>query len=1180
MHSNEFKNIDNKVLKLVPIFEKYIFEDLAKACFAINVYKLNKSCQESQMALNLALFRVKKYGKERINTYKEFVGFYELIREIINSTAFDDYIVEDFGEVKIEFDEEVFRVLIGTGYSHSYIVIKLLIEFSKKYNKKTELKMVLNYLSSLLELFSIQRSINISKNIGLCIPTKEIFDLTKEFFDKFESIPNIDFLQHLFQSEYIEHTYFIRKNKIYPLYNIGILISLWNNWVSSVDYSDSILLNKSLLYKHLDTIDSYHDEDESPVALFPVIVSEKEINISNKIIDFALLSERGIVIGIQAESCDEDLMKLIQGIEEVKLHGNLCLNEKRVYADGKERVIGVNKNCQIQYLIYNSYNNPCLPCYNSVDESCCPIYTYFDVYGMLLYTASVDEIVEFLKLDKKSESVFEFSLGGRICKFLYWKENNRVTQIGAIDYSVLDYDFNNEDCYLLNFFKQNGNSYPFISNQYLFKEPFVWGIKKIDNNVFQFVNKYSSGFGGLIISLNNKAIFFAQNAALLVKCDYDEEVQIINVVDDILKNFIKENIMNINSKDILKFKFIEILYMPETVFTQQFKLILDGAYIKYCYKIEDNNCYINYTINKNKLLSDIHRAKNREIEAKFLSELFSVIIKDEQMDYFQELLNFISHKKKTVSNLLFKINYYYNAKAITTKISDEVRIKIENKLARFVRDDGFAIGEYSDKILNRILRKLIDSLINNMEMSMSRYNEYNLHIVLLSYLSSITHQIYVDKMKYGNFKDLDDAIKTDIDTSIIKDRENNKELYRAIMFCIETNLSIKHTGDIQFSTEDLLELIVLSQKVISLNDFAELSVFMPDMVSIKINNDFTISQFVKNETHNENVIRNRYNAVEYPIQNIQENNEYMDKINVAFSNNYGFTIADLSDACMYLMKTCDKNAEQISYNVFKISIVKFCEELRKICNMSIEKIYKILLYLCIDRNKIKVNKNGASYIEINERKGRFNRFEIRNIVNYGDFIIFSPTMVANFDRILHYGIFDFYLPYEEGIENIASIIKEWKTEYEKRMPQDIGKLFSYLNPKLKVYYNIDLYKYFKSELFKVDLGDYDVLVFDIENKIIWNIESKVVLKKGRIPDLKNENNSIKEYIKKFKRRIDYLQQNCDYVLNSFGINDRNFTLKSYMVFNKVVSYNNTDASFKILCFGEIKNIIEEKYYRK
>lgn len=1177
MQSKEFKNIESKVSKLVLIFEKYTFEDLAKACFSINVYKLNKSCQESQMALNLALFRTRKFGKKRICTYNEFIEFYNFIREIIGATIIDDYIVEDFGEVRIAFDDGLFRILIGTGYSHSYIVTKLLIEFSKNYNKVSDLKKVLNYLSSLLEFFQIQRSFNVSNNIDMSIPTEEIFNLTKKFFDEFANMPNIDFLLNLFQSEYIEHTYFIKKDKIYPLYNVGILISLWNNWVNSIDFNDNILLNKGLLYKYLGIIDSFHDVERTPVALFPVVVSENGIDVSNERIDFALMSEKGIVLGIQAESCDEDVVQLVQEIENRKMNGDLCISENRIYVEGKKRVIGVNKNCQIYYLIYNSYNNPSLPYYNLVDNSCYQIYTYFDVYGMLLYATSVDEILEFIKFDKKQDNVFEVSFGGKICKFLAWKKNNHVMQIGAIDYSISNFDFNIEDQYLFEFFKQNSEYYPFLSNQYLFNEPFVWEITRIDNNVFQYVKKYHCGFGGLIISLNNKTILFAQNAEILKECNYDEEIQIISVIDDVVKNFIKENII---SNDILKYRFTEILYIPETVFEKNVNVKMEGNYTKYCYRIEDNNCYLNYTINKNKLLNDIHEAQDREVEVKNIIDLFSIIIKDEHIDYFKELLSMISNKKKTVSNLLFKINYYYNTKAITIKISDEVTLNVENKLARLVKYDNFAIGEYSEKVLNKILRKLIDGLINDMEMSMSKYHEYDLHIVLLSCLSSITHQIYVEKLKYGSFKDLDDAIKVDLDTSIIEERENNKELYRAIMFCIETNLSTKHTDEKNFSKNDLIELIALSKKVISLNDFAELSVFMPDMVSIKINNDFTISQFVKNETHNENVIRNRYNAVEYPIQNIQENNEYIDKINVAFSNNYGFSIADLSDACMYLMKTCDRNAEQISYNVFKISIVEFCEELRKICNMSREKIYKILLYLCIDRNKIKVNKNGASYIEINERKGRFNRFEIRNIVNYGDFIIFSPAVVANFDRILHYGIFDFYLPYEEGIENIASVIKEWKTEYEKRMPQDIAKLFSYLNPKLKVYYNIDLSKHFKSELFKVDLGDYDVLVFDIENKIIWNIESKVILKKGRIPDLKNENNSIKEYIKKFKRRIDYLQQNCDYVLNSFGINDRNFTLKSYMVFNKVVSYNNTDASFKILCFGEIKNIIEEKYYRK
>ena len=1184
MKSNEFKNIEIKVSKLLPIFENYVFEDLARACFTINVYKLNKSCQETQMALNLSLFRTKKHGEKRINTYKEFTSFYESIKDIVRSTVFDDYIVEDFGEVKIIFDNEIFSILIGTGYSHSYIAIKLLIEFSKKYNKGLELKKVIKYSSDLLNFFHVQKYIDISNNTDLNIPTEKIFNLTKEYFNQFESMQNIEYLENLLQSELIEHSYFIKKDKLYPLYNTGMLISLWNKWISSTELKDRILLNRDLLYEYLNVMDSFHSIDSDPIALFPVMLRNNEYNISNDKIDFVLMSKNGIILGIQTENYDDTLKQLINKIENSKAEGGLHIYEKRIYTDKKNRVIDINKNCQIQYLIYNSYNNPCLPNCSFAGGSHNRIYTFFDIYGFLLYAVSIEEIIEFLKYDKKSDNIFEICFGGKICKFLTWKDNNHIVQTGAIDYSIINYDYNNEDWYLYNFFKQNSGCYPFLSSKYLFEEPFIWEINKVDNNIYQYVNKYCKGFGGLTISINNKTIFFAQNAEFLLECNYAEEIQIISVVDDIIKKFLKENYKNFKNKDLLKFKLVEVLYMPEIVFVENNDLKYNGIYIKYSYKIENNNCHIIYTIDKMKLLMNIHDATNREVEMKFIFELLSVVIKDEQIDYFNETLVNTSKKKKTVTNLLFNINYYYNNKTIIMKINDEIIMNVENRLAKLVKLNGFNIGEYRGNFSNAILRKLISSLIDDIETSMCRYNEYDLHIVLLSYLSSVTHEIYIDKLKYGSFQDLDDAIKVDIDNSIMLERENNRELYRAIIFCIETNFSIKHTNVKHFSKEDILELIVISKKIILLNDFAELSAFLPDMVSIKINDDFTISQLMKNEKHNEDVIRNRYNVAEYSIQNIQLNTYYIDKINEAFTNYYGFSIADLSDACIFLMAICDKKAEEIIDNVFKISIVKFYEELEKVSKISKEKIAKILLYLCIDKNKIKINKNGTSYIEINERKNRFNRFEIRNIVKNDNYIIFSPTMVANFDRMLHYGIFDFYLPYEKGIENIVDIIKDWKHEYENRMPFDIAKLFNKYNPNLKqnndIYINLDLYKHFKNELYDKDLGDYDVLVIDKENRIIWNIESKVIIKKGRIPDLKNENNSIKDYIVMFKRRIEFLKDNVGKILNSFEIKDENFSIKSYMVFNKVVSYENEDDSFKIICYGDIERIIGEEYNQK
>ena len=88
------------------------------------------------------------------------------------------------------------------------------------------------------------------------------------------------------------------------------------------------------------------------------------------------------------------------------------------------------------------------------------------------------------------------------------------------------------------------------------------------------------------------------------------------------------------------------------------------------------------------------------------------------------------------------------------------------------------------------------------------------------------------------------------------------------------------------------------------------------------------------------------------------------------------------------------------------------------------------------------------------------------------------------------------------------------------------------------------------------LGDYDVFAVDINNKSIWIVECKVIEKVATFYDMyRQQNRFFNEHKEdeKFQRRIDYLRENADQVIQQLGCTDYiGYKVIPYMCMNKVL----------------------------
>jgi hypothetical protein len=283
---------------------------------------------------------------------------------------------------------------------------------------------------------------------------------------------------------------------------------------------------------------------------------------------------------------------------------------------------------------------------------------------------------------------------------------------------------------------------------------------------------------------------------------------------------------------------------------------------------------------------------------------------------------------------------------------------------------------------------------------------------------------------------------------------------------------------------------------------------------------------------------------------------------------------------MQLDITHDGVAQEIHPNVFSIKKTELESSFWGLLGekkYTLDDVEKALDFLILDPTLLKTICGSPSHeiLPIWEREKRDNRFSVKPIIVVDACCVFSPVIMNQILRLWRSGIAEWYLPYEIGLKNLKSVLKQWKKRYEDEMVQDIAALFR-ANSEYSVHPEVELFKRFPDDEYPEELGDYDVVAINIPRKEMWLIESKVLQKVGSIYEDQMQQRSFFFQHKddeKFQRRIDYVKKNTSKVLASFGIAGDNYTVIAYMVTNKLFESRYKDLSFPIITFSEMNDLI-------
>ena len=267
-------------------------------------------------------------------------------------------------------------------------------------------------------------------------------------------------------------------------------------------------------------------------------------------------------------------------------------------------------------------------------------------------------------------------------------------------------------------------------------------------------------------------------------------------------------------------------------------------------------------------------------------------------------------------------------------------------------------------------------------------------------------------------------------------------------------------------------------------------------------------------------------------------------------------------------------------NVIKVNedslIDNFIECLVK--SITKKEVLCIIEFLTTDKDKLKLWKGEIrDFLPINERENRDNRFDVRPLIKNNDEIVFSPSVMKELHNKWKYGLMDFYLPYEIGLNKTTKVLELWKKRYEDLMVYDIREIFSKCGFK-NIWINAELHSLDKEGNHPNSLGDYDVLVVDEERVEIWLIESKVLSKVGSIHEMYMQQSNFflnHKYDEKFQRRIDYMEEHYKVVLKGLRLDDsKDYKIKAYMITNKIFS-RYKKISYPIISIHELEQLLSE-----
>ena len=1185
-----FYNLSDKANKLISIIQTYRINDLVAAIFALTSWRDNRSAQESCLALNRALIECSFFGDKPIETYEDFAGFFQIIEPILKVTHLDDMVINDFGEVQVCVDDKFYPIITGTGHTGSvYSAVNFLEHIASSLGLQVQTQNILAYQKNIIDALS---SSNVSKfddfHIAFDMPVREFFYDVKDYIS---SMPTRELDTKIFQilmqpNEPTVKTHFIQKNNVlFPLFNPSLILDYYTNLLGTATLENIKEHIHTALRKKIEAIHLSTSDNVATTLMYNAKVSIDQKLSSIKDVTFLYAQGKTVLLLIDVDGMENSQVQ--KYIEELSV---LHKEERLGFVDlnhpvGKGQFFGIKvpNEQPLDIIPFNHHTNLNEPYIQLGSRTDITIFTAVDLMFSLMMAEDVEEVVDFVKYRAKKEPSQIFSWGLSDI-FSLWKQEKGYISKGAVEYDMMNVSFETSAAYVFDLFSEWKEVFPFCLRGLPMGFPEQWIITLDENNVSQFARKGMNPQGGAAFLLNNGGFIFSSYDFLGIMRDQD--IQNVrswrDLVSGLNERFILEYKLQLSTIESLNNVMVSL--QCNSLNTVQ----KNDAYVEsVLVEITPYKLVLEYTVDTPNLMKDIANSRTREIESQYLLELLKPLYKKypDQLQIIREIIIKDSEKNKTVDVKLETLDYYMNPDYLSLRLTDPALLKARKVFAKIVSENGISPGKYAKREATNIVRQMQESLVNYFEHQVCSYERLSLHIDLLHYYSSELLANRINSGAYSLTDNIDASLQHKNKEKLIEAREKNKQMQSSLLYLIETNLFLANDrGAKKPSLADIEGLAAFSHWLGILQSHSDMCFHTSADTHFIVLDDYRLNVELGEEYQRllDSIQNRSYESGVYDIQGDEIDKEYFEKVNKGFLTDTGMDFRVLESVLRQLMESSfpsdNVNYKEIKPNIICISQEDAIHDYSKFVTevVPIQIVKKAYDFLTISAEKLK-SAAGKQHpiLPTWERRQRNERFDVKPLLSVGDSYIYSPVAIKELHNRWTHGWFQFYPPYEMGLDNALSELWGWKERYEQKFSVDVRDAFRNLNYSFAEA-DVEIHK--KDRVFNhpIELGDYDVIALDMNNRKIFIIECKVLQPVGSVFEHSMQQKGFfkqNKYDEKFQRRIDYLKNNYQTFFNNIGydLSSEKYEIAPYMVVNKVFASYYKNVTFPIVTFDELKN---------
>lgn len=1183
-----FAMLEEKKNKILSIISQYEFSSVICAAFAITSWRNNRGAQESCLSINEAMVNNKKWGNKKITKYPELQELFDLLFPILQITPYDDPVLADFGEIKLNYCSRYYSVITGTGHTQPiFASLQFLESLSKNVSMDNSTLELLNYSENMI--------CQLQKTNALCdsnpsmvpkfeCPSEEYFKSVTAFFctKPWEKLNNT-LLEMLSANSntILKSHFYLHGGNYYPLFNPSLVIDYFTDLLSNCTQDEIGIIVKKTLFKKLYEI--YGDSDPTDLFVENCLLLSQNKSLTSKCTCFVVQEESNFIVFLDCNvDCSFTIGEILTAFNGNEL-SVVDLDDRKSSSTCK--AYHLNNSANLHIICYDEYLDVDKTVIKAGRKGEKRTYSAIDLMFMIMFSENIMQFVEFDNYKESNEPGI-LSWGGASDYYITFLREKGFISKGAIEYTHIYIEFESAAAYIFSLYMDLNKFFPFHLSSNGFMEPECWNIEKVDKNLCKLAKKPQGAIVGDLFVLENRCTFFwSYDFKNIAKDNNREQIGIsAEACNTIIERFFAEFDSELSAVPFLNSTHIQLCC--HSLSNQDSNYIMHNQFFE-----KDGHMIVDFEVNCDKLLNDISTASNRQVEYKMILELFNPVMQRSKTDFSAvfKKINDEMPKKKNINTTAMKIEYFFNLNTQKIKETEVSRLSVSKQISKICASANVAPGIYTGKDATAIVRKIQKSMVNCFEEKIIPLGKDILHAKALSALASEVFTINANSLNAKISAELDESMRGKSREKVFEASETSKGLKVSLSYLIETNLFLlENRGSENISEVVLSELLSFAQYLVHLQNSSDLCYHTDSKTELIIEEDYRIGVKLGesyDSKHNSDKRRRLYTKP-YDLNGDETDKEYIEKAVKAFGKDTGIEFS-LLNAVMYQLSQIGFPTEivwfkEIAPNVIMANTsdlikdyISFADE--DVCYEDIKKAYD---FLTVDTDRLKsIGDNKYDILPIWEREKRDNYFSVKPLYKSGDNYIFSPILMDELRKRWIGGFSQFYLPYEVGLSRTIKVLDDWKSHYEHLFSSQIENLLKSFGCDY-CKHDVDIRREDRSGNHPTinELGDYDVIGLNISRKTVYIIECKVLRPIGSVFEHSNQQKRFffeEKFDEKFQKRINYFSKVfCSFFSNlGYEITDE-FRVMPFMVVNKVFSSYYKDVGFAIVTYDELKYQLE------